>query len=848
MAQPDEWADFRVGGASAAVPSITTPASAAPLPSPPRAPKDPPAPKTTYRTLTPEEATARGLPAGKTYQESSEGKVDAVASVSEQGGGSKEAARSANLDSLVTQINRVQELYNSNLRDEAIPLLSALGDYLPTEGNKQFDTAAAGLAEQGLAAFRVPGVGAQSDTELRQFVDANKPSAKDFDASIEEKLRQLRIRVDANREAMGLPPAQWAGLTTEPTKREDDPAVAVGGVGSDRGGEPATSPSSPAAPTPPALSPGDPGFQAATGGTRRSADPALSKQIDAMVRSGASYAEVNALAKSQGADTIDPSQFAAVKDFLRKNPNYDGLLVDAWRTEPLSTFEQTVTDLGANPAGAYFLNAGQALSANTLDNLAADPERARAAMDIVSTENPTSSALGNVSGGVLGAMLGEAGLARLGVGAGLARGLGTDVAIGAAGGAGDADEGNRLTGALKGGVAQGLGSVAGTATTRGISNMISPTGGSVADLYAAGVRPTPGQRVANAGGGRGMKATVGRVINSVEEGLQSVPIVGSAIRGAREEARDQWQVGAFNQALSDIGEELPKGMRPGTDPHKFAQRAFDEVYEKARNGMRMVADEELKGDLASLAPDISTLGPEAQRKLKSILDNSVNSKLVDGELAGPKYKFAVSDLGKQIARYRKSAMADDQALADVLEGVQDALDNAARRHSPAEAVELLDAADAGYAKMVIIEDAARRRGGDDGTFSPTQLNAAAQNMSGGVRSRRFLRGEAPMQDYAQAGSGLVDRMPNSGTSDRAMIAGGIGAGGAAYLAPETLTILGAIGAAYAPGVRRVTKGALAPGGPRAKAIAQQLRKRAQLVGRATGATAALAAPASTPSQ
>lgn len=131
----------------------------------------------------------------------------------------KAAQRIANLNALVEQINRVQQLYEANLKDEAFGPISSIGEYLPTPTNKQFDSAAAGLAEQGLAAFRVPGVGAQSDTELRQFVAANKPTASDYDSQIEEKLRQLRTRVNETRKALGLPPAEFKMDVGKPAQK-----------------------------------------------------------------------------------------------------------------------------------------------------------------------------------------------------------------------------------------------------------------------------------------------------------------------------------------------------------------------------------------------------------------------------------------------------------------------------------------------------------------------------------------------------------------------------------------------------------------------------------------------------
>lgn len=736
------------------------------------------------------------------------------------GGGAKSAdpklqAKLANLDALTGQINRVQQLYDNNLRDEAIPLLGSLMEYLPTPTNRQFDSASAGMAEQGLAAFRVPGVGAQSDTELRQFVEANKPSAADHDLAIEEKLRQLRARVDATREQMGLPPAQWGDAPAE--QQEAAPAASDD-------------------PTPPVFSPGDPMYAASTGTrTVDSGMGGIEAQYRQMLGENRPAGEIIKMLRDSGAGPQTLMQAVQQIKYRRENPGVplDKYSISTTMEVPISAAEQAITDIGSGAGGAYAIGAGQFLSGNTLDNLAGD--RGGLAVDVAQAGNPGAYGLGEFSGGMLAALTGEAGLARLGMASGFGRGVAADAAMGAANGAGMADGGDRLTGAAQGGLAGTLGSIAGAGAMKGAGAIMSPSGGKLADLYASGVRPTPGQRF----GGSGI---VGRAVNATEEALQSLPVVGAAITGARQEARDQFQVGAFNEALKEVGEELPKGMKAGTEPHRYAQGVFKRMYDTARSGMRVVADEQLANDLQNLAPDIQTLGPAMQNKLKGIMANTIKD-----DLSGPAYKRAMSDLGKHISRHRSGLTGEDQALADVLEGVRDSLDGAARRHSDPEAVQLLDAADAGYAKLVRIEEAASKRGGDAGTFSPTQFDSAVQKSSGGVRSKAYLRGDAAMQDYADQGKALVDRMPNSGTADRALAATTV-AGGAAYVEPTTLGILATIGAAYAPGVRKAMTGAMAPAGPTRKAISQQLKKRARLAGRAGAAGAVASLPGTTPGQ
>lgn len=109
------------------------------------------------------------------------------------------------------QIDRLQYLYSKG--PGRTKGLAGFRDLLPSPENAQFDTAGAGLGEVGLAAFRVPGVGGQSDTELRAFIEANRPSAKNWDTSITEKLSNLQNRLNENYRAYNIkrPPAKKYG-------------------------------------------------------------------------------------------------------------------------------------------------------------------------------------------------------------------------------------------------------------------------------------------------------------------------------------------------------------------------------------------------------------------------------------------------------------------------------------------------------------------------------------------------------------------------------------------------------------------------------------------------------------
>jgi hypothetical protein len=185
--------------------------------------------------------------------------------------------------------------------------------------------------------------------------------------------------------------------------------------------------------------------------------------------------------------------------------------------------------------------------------------------------------------------------------------------------------------------------------------VVSPSGGRLSQLYAEGVRPTPGQRAVAAGGGQGLAGLAGRIAGTTEEAIGSIPIVGAGIRGARQEARDQFQVGAFNQALGDIGQRLPKSMNAGTAAHNFTQQAFNRAYASARSGMQVGADAGLQADMQAVASDVANLGPNSSGRFYTILNNEVLPKVRGGIVQGDDYKLMQSRLGKIIRGIRKSA-------------------------------------------------------------------------------------------------------------------------------------------------------------------------------------------------
>jgi hypothetical protein len=768
----------------------------------------------------------------------------------------KAAQKAANLDALVGQINRVQQLYDQGLRDEAIPLLSSLGEYLPTPTNRQFDSAAAGMAEQGLAAFRVPGVGAQSDTELRQFVEANKPSAGDYDASIEEKLRQLRARVDSTRQAMGLSPAQWGNAPSE--DRAAPPALGASGAAPPQAG---------GGSTPPILGPlvnsdgriagnthdngSDGAMGIARGEVRREDNPVLAGVRDEYIKRlgrGDSAEQLIRWARDAG---VHPSAFASIAaqaKFRHENPEinlseYDTSEMDD-KFVPLTQAERQTAEDVDNPIGAFLVGAGDAASGFTLDNIVGmtggNAERARLGMGEIADRNPVSSTLGTVAGGAMMALGGEAALGARGVAAGLPRALAADSAYGAAAGAGGTDDGsNRLLGAVKGAAAGAGGSLAGY----GVGNALARTARGVSDASVNALR-NEGVNALTVGQTFGNSGRVGAAVKGAEDRLAGFPVIGDMVNARRSEGLRQFNNRAFDKALEPIGGTV--GDAVGEEAVERAQDAVSQAFTSALAGKGAVPDQAFARDISSAVMgvrSIKRIGDEVDDEVRDILEPYMTGPMLSGE--------ALDDISRNLrdlkGRYRNDPLGVKvgKQVDRVERAIFDLFDRQASGTIPGYM-----AARQAYRRLSVLEDAVlKARNQDDRIFTAAQLGqvdrANAKKFGG---KRAAARGDTPFHDYSNAGQAVLpNQVPDSGTAGRMLVPLVlVGAGGTSDAAGMTdgagLTIGSILAALYSrTGQRALTKPGrgMKAGTRRRAALENPVTRRALGAAGAAGAAAAL---------
>jgi hypothetical protein len=542
--------------------------------------------------------------------------------------------------------------------------------------------------------------------------------------------------------------------------------------------------------------------------------------MSAFIRKGTDYGTAAAYAQSHGFNPPPRDQYEAAVGFQKAHPTATPN-VEANRLVPTTLGER----LSSSPAAAALVGAGTASTAGLSDvagrSLMGDEWDANRAA--LAATNPKADLAGNVVGGIGAAVAAPELLARFAPGALGAAGrvggaldrfapglsnVAADAGYGGIYGASESPD-DPATGGLLGAITGASGGIVGRRATRGLANVIAPPEGAFGPTYAQGVFPTIGQRFGRSGFG-------GRVANTAEQALQSFPGLGALISRARQIPRDQFQIGAFNDALGDIGQRLPDNMAVGTEPHVNASQAFRNAYNTARQGMQFVPDQGYVTDHAAFNQRLNNgvLNQNQVDQVQRVINNSVGSRLPNGggTMGGQAYQTAGTEIGDAIDAWSRDGTT--RPMAEALRDYQTIFDNAARRNSNPQAVQLLDAADRGYAKLVRIQDAAQRVGGDSGTFSPRAFDRSVQRTAGGVRSGPFLRGEALMQDYADAGRGLVDTLPNSGTADRLLTGQAVtGASGVALGAPAAIAAHpGALAPflAYLPGVDAAVKRLIAP--------------------------------------
>lgn len=653
--------------------------------------------------------------------------------------------------------------------------IAGLSDYLPTTENQQFD--AAGNSVRGFVGPALGLTGGQLNTEkeAQRAVGPYIPQSGDRDAVIQDKIRRLQGLADA----MG-------GARRQGQQNQQPQAAMVPGAG--------TTPQNHSGPEGYNVGTTGGGVSGGSGGGSTfasAAGVAMSKKLSEAYTKGAGVQELNRLLSDNGFQTFsDPATIAAIAK--RGRLNFAPPVADDTR----GGVGKALGSLADSAGGAYAINAADALTAGTLDNIAGG--QSKLAIDYSQQQYPGASLAGTVTGGALAAGGAELGLARAGLGAGAAA-LGGDALYGAAYGAGSADDGSRVLGALGGGVGGLAGGAAGRGIARGVGGAFRGVQNADAQgLRAAGVPLTVGQ-------------TLGGAAKGIEDRLSGVPVLGGIVNARRLEGMQGFNRAAFDEALAPIA---PANAAPGWGTGGVtgeagidaAQGVTRQGYDNALNGVSVTRDPQFTGDYngaIAQGSQVPRVGPEFEAWARSDLDPLTAQPQYDGA--------TIQDFIQQTRGADFGSDAMGNLVGRSVTGAEDAMRGLVGRQAP-DVLPALRNADQAYRQTQVLKDAVNRarngtRVGETGTFAPSQLSdASAANAKKFGNSQGTTR--QPFFGLSRAGQAVLpNSVPDSGTAGRLLTQQALGAAG--------LGVLGG-GAGYAgggeDGAQALGIGGLATGG------------------------------------
>jgi len=309
------------------------------------------------------------------------------------------------------------------------------------------------------------------------------------------------------------------------------------------------------------------------------------------------------------------------------------------------------------------------------------------------------------------------------------------------------------------------GGIGGSVTNRlvgGVSNMIAPQVSRAAQaLHARGIPMTPGQVIPS--------------LRRWEERQTSRPFVGDRIVEGRQNSYREFNRAAVNEVVAPYNAAVPhNAVRvPAGDPgHEMIRSVGDQLsdrYERLVPRLTLHPDQQLGADIQALQTTLTNgnLSPAAQDQFEAIVRNQVMPRLNGAQpLSGEAYRGIERNLSAQIRRFSRSTDPDHQAMAGAFEEMQQAFQSALQRSNPAHAAEL-GALNQSWSNLVRVEGAASGAGTREGLFSPAQFRAAVRRGDDSTRHRGMARGEAPMQDLAEAAVDVLpSQYPDSGTAGR----------------------------------------------------------------------------------
>lgn len=340
-------------------------------------------------------------------------------------------------------------------------------------------------------------------------------------------------------------------------------------------------------------------------------------------------------------------------------------------------------------------------------------------------------------------------------------------ATGALGGAGRAENGNRLEGALQGGT---LGGAFGGALST-VGSVIAPTLQKGArELQQKGITLTPGQ----AFGGR---------LDSAEQAAGN--LIGN-IGTRRNENLVKFNESVINSALKPLGKKISvidDVQGAVGKAQQIVSNSYDEVLPK----LTLKTNDKLKKDMKNILTSerFKNMSPTLKKEFNKEVNNIFSRLGVKGK-SGQSLKDVQTDLNSLVQDFSTQG-GSFGTYGRALSEVKDLFNEALKTQNPKFSKKLADI-NKSYSSLKRVQDASAKINTTKEAFSPNQLLTAARKGDVTKGKSKTAAGEAIMQREAKQAGILGDTVADSGTTMRTIVNLGL-LGGAASGIPANVLAL-----------------------------------------------------------
>ncbi len=329
--------------------------------------------------------------------------------------------------------------------------------------------------------------------------------------------------------------------------------------------------------------------------------------------------------------------------------------------------------------------------------------------------------------------------------------------------------------AIKGGLMGG----AFSAGVSGLGRLLAPNvRPEAAALREQGIPLTPG-------------AAFGGRIQQMEQQAESIPVLGRIITGAREQQFEKFNTAAYNKVLNNLDPKLkvPANLT-GRDAFNFVEQQIQTQYENVVPNLRITYTPRVEQSFDAIKNRYSgtKLPDDLRKSFETYVDGLKADFSASQVINGRRAQAIKQDLANLANSYSQETGAQ-KLLGNAYRDLQGLYMNLMKNQNPAYAKEL-QKADSAFRDFVRVQTAVAKTRGEEGIFTPAQLEQSVRQADRSARKGAFARGAAPMQDLSGTGTSVLGtKVPDSGTAGRGMTAALL-TGGASMVDPRMAALTG----------------------------------------------------------